>query len=350
MSNFLGFFRRHGSVTFAAALTLLCLLLIFASIQLANDPAHALLARLLEHLAAMGVAAVVATVIFAFNDVQESFATTISELLFRGEIAKHLSTPARMALRRSFLLESLTPRPATLPLSLVERMEGIESFVYTMPHVYNYAVTVTVAQDAADPRLLRRSLRCNYRVDARHLKDGRTTFPLRFQQELSDLGHYRRDPLINFTLTIGTRTFTTDDLQVIPATAGGRPVHRLLFSADVPVDGEADVAIVEDTVLTAPDPTEILYARYPTKGFRASLFYTPDRSYDAVWFRAATEVEWRPPGRGEAVSHLHGIEVFTNDWLLPGHGVVLFWFPPALGATSTEAMDTNTTPRTKEMA
>jgi hypothetical protein len=332
MHNILGFFRRHGSVTFAAGLTLLSFLLILESLRLANDPAHVFLSTLLEHLAAMGVAAVVATVIFAFHDVQESFAATITELLVRGDIARHLSVDARALLRRNFLLESLTPRPAILPISLVERMEAIESFVFTIPHVYNYAVTVTVARDPTRPELLRRSLRCNYTVDARHLKDGRTIFPLRFQQELTDPRHDHRDPIINFSLTIDKQTFTREDVQLIPPTPGGPPVYRLLFAADVPVMGEADVSIIEDTILATTDPTEILYARYPTKGFRASLFFTPELTYDAVWFRSATEVEWRPPGRGEAVTHLNGIEVFTNDWLLPGHGVVLFWFPTAPGA------------------
>ena len=346
MHNILGFFRRHGSVTFAAGLTLVSFFLILESIKLANDPAHAFLSMLLEHLAAMGIAAVVATVIFAFHDVQESFATTVSELLVRGDIARHLSAPARATLRRSFLLESLSPRPAALTSSLIERIEAIESFVFTIPHVYNYAVTVTVAHDAARPELLRRSLRCNYTVDARHLTGERTIFPLRFQQELSDPRHDQSDPIINFALKIGDRTFTREDVQLIPPAAGGVPVYRLVFAADVPVVGEVDVSIIEDTILTTTDPTEILYARYPTKGFRASLFFTPDLTYDAVWFRSATEVEWRPPGRGEAVTHLNGIEVSTNDWLLPGHGVVLFWFPttPRVGGPSTLAKEPATSP------
>src|SRR5438105_1081834 len=95
------YWRKHGSVVFGAVLLVATAILISFAIALHGQEPYA---GVVSHLAAMFLAAFVATVFFSLRDVRESLAASVSSLLLDGDVVNHLSGGARRALARRILI------------------------------------------------------------------------------------------------------------------------------------------------------------------------------------------------------------------------------------------------------
>ena len=317
------FWRDHASAFFAASILLVSLLLVLLSVWL-QEP----FASFLSHLAAMTFAAFVAATFFNFNDVQDVVSSSISRLLIEGDIVRHFSSTKRRQLQRRALATDLQEHIESLPDALYEHTDAVQRHALTVAHVLNYSPTISLADIPNRPGLLRRHYRCTYTVSTRHLKGGKGVFPLRLRHELTDpTGHLDPALLKAFEIHVGGTTYGISDAKITQRQSGGTKVTLISFDKDIEVVGEATVSISSEAVSSTIDPTEILFAWYPTKGFRVTLLYREDMTYDVAWFRAWTTGAADYPGREQVVLMPTGITAYTDEWLLPGHGVILYWFP-----------------------
>jgi hypothetical protein len=76
---------------------------------------------------------------------------------------------------------------------------------------------------------------------------------------------------------------------------------------------------------------------YPTKGYRVTLLHREDAIYDVAWFKTWTATTPGFPGREQVILMQNGITAYTDDWFMPGHGVVLYWFPRPVPQQSADA-------------
>jgi hypothetical protein len=335
-----GFWRAHGSITFTFAVLVASLisLLLSAAVRVS----HPFTALLLDHLAAMGIAAFVAAVFLSFRDVKEILSKSISALIIDGGFAAHLGTEEQTKLQRLLLLRSLQNQVRELPESLTAHLDSVTAHCIRTPYLENFNVTV-VLTDAEDlPGVLHQHFRSTYTVNCRHLKGGRGIFQVLFRHEYNDTSG-RLAPggaLKLFHLEVGPRVFDAKDVTVTERQSGGTKVTLVSFSADVEVNGEASVRLCTEALFDMADPTQIVYASYPTKGFRASLQFKEGMTYDAAWFKSSTDVARDFPGREQLETLPNGIAAYTDGWLLPGNGVALFWFKaqsvPTTGTRLTE--------------
>ena len=134
--------------------------------------------------------------------------------------------------------------------------------------------------------------------------------------------------LKEFHLEAGGKIIDTKDVTVAQRQSGGITVTLVSYDADIKVDGEAAVRLSVKALFDSTDPPQIVYAPYPTKGFRATLQFKEGMTYDAAWFRSGTDTAKDFPGREQLETLPNGIAASTDGWLLPGNGVALFWFKP----------------------
>jgi len=304
------FFKAHASVLFTFGTLCLSLVFLVASILLAE---YRFWGSLLEHLAAMGIAAFVAAIFFSFRDVREVLAGSISVLLLDGDVARYLGATQRSSLRKRLLLESLQLPVKTPPEGMIEFLDRVAAECVTTPYLTDFHVTVVLSDAEQYPGFIRRHYRCHYLVNAH--KDG-ALYPLRVRHEIVDPSGQltAEDVLKQFEVRVGEETFGIKHANVAHGLSGGTPVKVVSFERDIPVSVGTNVSISLDALCDRRATTEAIRILAPTKGCEATLSYKEGIMYDVAWFR---------PGQHRAQTTPNSITAYTHEWLLPGHGLVL---------------------------
>ena len=319
------FWVEHASVFFGMSILALSLIALIASILLGG---LGFLPTFLSHMAAVGIAAFVATVFFSFSDVRDQIAGAMSRMFMDGDVVRHLSPTYRREFRRRTILQDLDAKVAFLPESILERLEAISSYCLEAPHIYNHVSTVSLTDLPDRPSVLLRDCRTSYVISCRHLKGGHTLYPLRFRQEITDPSNQMgTDILRNLEVRIGDLRLGVPDATITQRQSGGTTVTLVTLERDVELGPETHVTETIETFSSQSDPTEITYAQYPTKAFRSTLLYKDGMTYDVAWFKAWTRFLGDFPGREQVELMPRGITAYTQEWLLPGHGAILYWFP-----------------------
>ena len=58
--------------------------------------------------------------------------------------------------------------------------------------------------------------------------------------------------------------------------------------------------------------------------------YTNEFDYDCRWFKSGNPDFQHSPGKQETHRLENGMNVVTNDWVLPGEGISINWTPKLL--------------------
>lgn len=291
---------------------------------------HPTIYGVLSHLAAMLLAAFVAAVFFSFREIRELLAASLSTLLLDGEISKQFSPGHRADLRRKLLFENLSDRVGFLEPQVLDRLEAVEEQSLVLPHHHGFASTVTLTDIPDYPDLLYHHVLTSYRVSCRHLKNSKGLYRLLVGAEISNpTAALDTDVLRKFHIRAGSESFAASDATVTKTRSAGLDIIHVSFDREIEVEKELDVLIEVESVSSRSDPAEIRFIRYPTYGFRYTLVYRDDLSYDVAWFRARVpaHLSAQVAAREEVELTPKGITAYTHQWLFPGDGAVLFWFP-----------------------
>jgi len=317
--------HRHGSSIFIGLLSIVTAVLITLSIAIHDrEPA----ADIIGHLAEMFSTALIATLFFSLHDVRETLAASIGTLLVDGHIVHSLSQHARDTLATNIVLED-TPAAKIITESLLGAVRASHAEIFGSPHLHNYAPTIVLSDVPDRPDLVRRDFRCTYVINTDHLKHGRCRFRYRFRHEVSDpSGVLSRDKILTqFEARIGDQVFTIKDIEeTTERHAGGLTTTVLSMQRDLDIVGQTSVSVSYDGLGSRFDPNEIMVVRFPTRGYRVTLWYTEGNVYDVAWFRPISSSLSNRRADDKVVRMRNGVTAYTDDWLLPGNGVVLYWF------------------------
>ncbi len=320
------FWRRHASIIFS--MSTLIISVGCAVLSLFLEQTHKFISTLTSDFASMGIAAFVASMFFNFRDVREIIAGSISSLLLDGDIGRHLTPNDRKHLRTRLLEEDYSENITYIPIDILEHMDNVRDHCLTGPHLYNDAITINLSDIEGRPDLIKKHLSRTYSVNCRHLKNSCGKFPLRIRSEISDpQGRMTVDQMLTFfELKVGGETFTKNDISICKRYSGATETALISFDKDISVEHEVMVSFSFEVTSDPNDSTEIIYAWYPTKGFRATLLYKEGMAYDVAWFRSWNRVPNDYPWREQVEVLPTGITAYTHEWLLPGHGTILYWF------------------------
>ncbi|MGE3651564.1 MAG: hypothetical protein AB7G10_24755 [Reyranellaceae bacterium] len=218
----------------------------------------------------------------------------------------------------------------------MDLLESVSRNALRTVHIHNYSPTISLEDDPTTPGIIRRHYQCTYSVSARHLRGNKGTYHLRLRQELSDPhGKLGENPLKQCEIRAGSHRWGLADIKVEQRRSGGTTVTLLSLDRDIDVVGEMAVSISEEARASVADPTEIIYAWYPTHGFRATILYRAGMAYDVAWLKSWTGLTGDFPGREQVIEMPTGITAYTDEWVLPGNGVILYWFPTDNQTAST---------------
>src|SRR2546425_7343567 len=103
---------------------------------------------------------------------------------------------------------------------------------------------------------------------------------------------------------------------------------HLHFERNVQVINYIDVTVAIAFVTSTVDPVDMRIVPYPCRGFKVSLQFEEGLFYDCGFFSAVASKKLSLD-RGTVIRQSNSITFQTNDWVLPGEGVVVYYYSPA---------------------
>lgn len=315
--------RQHASaiILFTVFAVGVVLLVLGSIAQAPSNRFWAAVSTVLWQLGGACVAAVAVSTILSVRDIRDYLARSV----YGGFFVNMMTRESRRELKKNLLLAELPNTVGEIEQDLCQDLEATALAALQSCHLHDYACTVTLSDRPDD--LIEETSVVSYTVRTAHLRNETGEFECAFSLLIED--PHRMGPgeiLKRFEARIGPETFGRDDIVVTKETRGSYDIIEFLFRRKITVQTEAAVTLTMGVVYpSSRSPVEIIYARYPTRGFRASLHYGPEYSYDAAWFRPWNGSTEEAMGAVNAELFQGGISVHRNDWQLPGCGVVLSW-------------------------
>jgi len=286
-----------------------------------QQPIGGFLSLFCGSLLAIGLTAV----FISLPDLQNHLSGTIAKVLSGDAALTILSADTKQKLYRSLISDRVARSVKCVEPTLTAHVSDRSDAIFSSVYVSNFHSDTTLTPVNGKPGLILYKTYMAYRLHAQHLIQGKDV-ELVYEQIINYSDPYpiaKEEWLREFEIKAGTSVWKKEDMKITLIDLG-KSAHTLRadFAKTIHVDSEVDVKIVAEFVTTTADPLDITRARYPSQGLHASLTFNEEYSYDCAWFKLSP-----PP----YVSHdnvntqinPNGIKTFTNDWLLPGEGVLL---------------------------
>jgi len=324
--------NNHKPLTLFTILVLLGLILLATGVALdANStPSIKILGVMLLQLSGILFTTLIALIFFNIDDVKNHIASTAASLLTSKEFMRYFSDNAKLALERNLIFDKLNDEITEIDHTLLEKLDNIKSDSLSWFQIHNYYYDLTLADHETMPDFVKRHNLRSYRIKAHNLKKEKREFELKLYGEVgipigADIP--LEDFLIDFDGHIDTKPLLKGNVKVKRETIGTMPVISMTYNEKIFIATEIDVRISYTVLGWRKDNVENLIVSYPTKGFRVTFRYLPNHQYDCTWYKNWRKTPRLIMGRSHIQKLNNGITAETNDWILPGEGVAISWYP-----------------------
>lgn len=131
--------------------------------------------------------------------------------------------------------------------------------------------------------------------------------------------------MIEYSATIGNKIYDKSDIKINQWDDKNKRYLRFKFEKRILVNGEIDVFISYKTIAYINDRVSIYIARNPCHGYQVNISYADSEMLSAYWLRSIDPMQKGFPKLKEIKSMSNSISAITNDWVLPGEGVCVWW-------------------------
>jgi hypothetical protein len=286
------------------------------------------LGKLLIELSIASFVGGIATLFLSLPDVRHQLTSVLATLFSEGKIAGLLSVTARESLNKELLQQRLGTEVARIDEDLFGRLIDLNDESLKCVHLHDYHLVTSFGTHPNNPAFLYQRAVITFRINISHLlshADRPVKFPFKVSYEIDlPLGTIMSDKefLFEFKLKVGDMEFTEAKIE----RKENGEVRALRFEFEKEFGLNAEDTGVEVTYRAArlkSDNVSIWRARYPTRGFQTSVYYTNDFDYNCKWF---TSVRAKSAA-GMFASLDNGITATRDDWVLPGEGIAIYWTP-----------------------
>ncbi len=323
---------EHGSVVFLGTMLILGGILMVIGIWLNQQTSSIFMYLGLAMLQFSGALIAVALTAFFFNlpDLRNYLAKTIATLFSRGDVVPLLSDNTKNNLRKRLAMDSAGASVEQIEPTLFKHIMDINKASLSSPYVSNYHLAITITADSDHKGYVFNHHVASFRLHVHHLNVQEMVFPVRFFQECvfpKDDTPEMDQWIRSFHAEIGAKNFNSTDLETKEKPSGDNILFQLVLHSEVTISEDIDVCFTSELWGFQNDPVQMVFARYPSQGFHVSLTFTDEFKYYCGWFihcDPLTDI----PTRGRVDSLKNGISVRTNDWVLPGEGVIIYYYKP----------------------
>jgi hypothetical protein len=328
--------KEHGSAVYIGLLLILGLTGLVLGQWLGQIPNARSWGEFAIHLSGAIIAVGFTAVLFAIGDFRDSMAKVVADLFDKGGIIGHLTDASKRRLRKR-LTEALCNRPDNpIDDSLYSHLDELVCGCACSFVASNYSHTKTLIPVKDNPDLLTSSFNSSYRITAPVAGPSLCSFPARYffsWTVANDIAPKTTAEWVRrFRFVAGEKEFDLKAATVEFKEENGETTCTLKFEQKVEFQGHLDIKISGEVLASRLDPVESRIARYPTLGFNVRLNFEQGLAYDCHFFSS------RPPNKlalkeWDVNKTESGITFHTNDWVLPGEGVMLYYYIPRSALT-----------------
>lgn len=324
------FIRKHSSIIFIIGLVVAGSLLLPVGFLLQTHPNSWVISLgiVLNQMGGCLIGVALTAVFVNLPDLRGYLATMITTLFTEGDVVPLLSFKTKSKLRERLLLDSVKNRATTVEPTLLTHVRKVNETIFSVPYITNYHVQSTITRDANDKNVFVEYSVTSYRVHVHHLLPAHKTFQMRNFHETTfpvSLAKTANDWMRRFEVRIGNHTFSRNDAIFEESPFGSSRLIVVRLDKDIPLESDVDVTVISEVAGYSHDPVHMVIARFPCQGFHVNLSFEEGYNYDCGWFTHCP-VLLNVPEKGQVDFLPNGISASTNEWVMPGEGVALYYF------------------------
>jgi hypothetical protein len=327
-------YAQHKSAVLIFALFVIgfVLVIVGVGIEAIQGEYKRFFGKLLIELAIASFVGGIATLFLSLPDVRHQLSSVLATLFSEGKIAGLLSVTARELLNKELLQQRLGTDVAKIDDHLFDRLTDLTDECLKNVHLDGYHLEKSFGPHPKNPAFLYESAAITFRIKISHLLS-HPARPVKFPYKVTyqidvplSTSMSDDDFLLEFRLKVGDSVFTE---AKISRKENGE-VSALKFEFEKEFDLTVEDTGVELRYKAArlkSDNASIWRARYPTRRFQTSVYYTNAFDYTCMWFTSVRAKTVDPLLGGTSTSIHAGITATRDDWVLPGEGIAVYWTP-----------------------
>jgi hypothetical protein len=322
-------YAQHKSAVLIFSLFFVGLILVIIGISVEGEYKR-FFGKLLIELSIASFVGGIATLFLSLPDVRHQLSAVLATLFSEGKIAGLLSPTARELLTKELVQQRLGTDVARIDERLFNRLTDLGDQCLKNVHLENFSLDKSFGPHPKNRAFLYESAVITFRIKVGHLLSESShsiKFPYKMIYKIDvPLSTVMSDDdfLLEFRLKVGNSQF--NDAQV--SRDERDEVCALKFEFEKEFDLAVDDTAVELAYKAArlkSDNASIWRARYPTCGFRTSVYYTDDFEYTCKWFTSLGPKNSDPLRGGTCTPIRAGLTAARDDWVLPGEGIAVVW-------------------------
>ena len=324
------FVKRHSSILFLVSLLLFGIIVLLLGHKLSSSTQAIQVsvgAILLQQSSAL-IAVALTAFFFSLPDLREYISGILGDLLSRGSIVDYFPEKTKIDLWNRLAYNLASPNIKRIEPTLSKHLYSTVYSSVESPYATNYKYTVDIRDNNDTPNLINHYATCFYRLHGHHIADD-IIIPYRFFQSATfpvDSTPSYEEWLCTCEINLGSASYDRSGLKFSTETLGRANILSAVFEKELILNDHIDINTVVEILNPSADKVQILWARYPTQGFHVEFRYNDRFLYDCAWFKHCVPEE-DAPSRGNVVTFHNGISASTSDWLMPGEGVSIYYYP-----------------------
>lgn len=329
-------YRKHNSAIFIFALILISIIFLFTglNIEKSNNSSIKMVGIVFVQLSGTSLAAAIGSIFLQMRDIREYFSYFFVDMLSTGDFVERLTNDAKKKYMKRIILAINSDKIKFIEKDLFDVLSSIVDHSLTGSIYYNYNYICTIRDIEGEDDFVECNDSMTYKVKNYHLKT--LKYEVKHQFEVLIRNGEKKDKYIDkFDIRIGYESFNKDSLIIEDIPSKDNITRKLVtFSREIDIENEIDIACSFTYLKDKCDNVIALYTRYASLGFSVTVIYNKEYDYHTAWY-----TNWNPCNNMMPESYLEkvfptgGIKTATNDWLLPGEGVIICYTKKTIANT-----------------
>jgi len=332
------FIQKHGGAFFILGALIIGIIFLIVGAILATekptdgaaiDPAASIASTVFLQVGGTLLTIAGATLFFSLDDVKTFFSSTLATLFTGGDIIPLLSAPARSNLAEKLTRHEYESPSAKWDDGLYKLASTLKDAVLLSPYTTNFFISKTFRWHDKHAFLVHSRISIRYTLVAGHLGGAASKVSIGFGTTITLNG--AADVTIDncvetFNVKVGSAEYGNDALKVTEEEDGKVKKITVAFATEVEVKDEISVTITYEGIDHLDSQVEVFRVGKPSKGATMSLYFEDGFAYEAEWLAIMIPSDSKQMIRG-IDRFKNGISAYTNDWVLPGEGVMVRFIP-----------------------
>jgi hypothetical protein len=303
---------------------------IFFVLAFKADQANSSYSSLYYEIAGTLATTALTAMLLGLSDIVAFVSRLVAAAITNGSFLSHLSPKTRRELIQKIIEVDVADSAKTLHLPLLHQAIDLVYSYVSGPYWTNYSYKNDISVNRELHGLFDADCSVRYKVHVEHLSSLPTAYQISYiaQWDVMSLHDLSEEQVVSeLNVTAGSQSWSKKDAEIQVTRESGRTTVKVKFEREVKIREDTDVTFRIKALQDFVDPVDLMYFKYPVRGFSASLNHDGGRGWqDASVFRPCKSGQISLSA-GEPIIKSNSVEFSCGgEWVFPGGGFV-FVFP-----------------------